>query len=117
MAVIYDKTKFEYVNSVLVNAEETRVEAVKLENKNYSADSSKAVLLATTPLIITNDETVIGKITLKALTDDGGEIRLSDRVYTNGEDTGLVYTKAESEEMAMVSRGSVLTIGESVILK
>lgn len=117
MAVIYDRAKFEYINSTLVNVEGTNVEAVKLENKNYSADSSKAVLLATAPLTITNDETIIGKIILKALTDDGGEIRLSDRVYTNGEDTALVYTKAESEEMAMLSRGSVLTIGESVILK
>ena len=117
MAVVYDRTKLEYVTSVLTDTQGKMVEAVKLENKNYSDDSSKAVLLSTAPMTITNDETVIGKITFKALTDEGGEVCLSNRVYTPGEDTSLVYTKAESEDMALISRGSMLTIGESVILK
>lgn len=117
MAVVYDREKFEYVSSSLTSPDGNKVEAVKLENKNYSQDSSKAVLLATAPFAITNDETIIGKITFKALTDDGGEISLSNRVYTAGDDTALVYTKADSEDMVSVNRGTMLTIGEPVILK
>ncbi len=117
MAVVYDRTKFEYVSAILTNPQGNIIEAIKLENKNYTADSSKAVLLATTPFAITNDEFVIGKITLKALTDEGGEIKLSNRVYTSGDDMALVYTKADSEEMAALSRGEILEIGEAVIMK
>lgn len=117
MAVVYDRTKFEYVSSVLTNPQGDMIEAIKLENKNYSDDSSKAVLLGTAPMSITSDETVIGKIAFKALTDEGGEISLSNRVYTAGDDTALVYTKADSEEMVMINRGTMLTIGNAIILK
>lgn len=117
-AIIYDKTQFEYVSSSMTDAQGKKAEAVRMENKEFTADSSKAVLLATTPIDHNNDEVVIGKVMLKALTDNGGEIRLSNRVYTVGDDTLLVYTEVDGENMAVVNRGSMLKIHtEPIILK
>lgn len=108
--VIFDKSAFEHVSTDFTDDKGELVEAVKLENKEFTLDSVKTVCFGAAPFSYGDEEVCIGKLVLRAKTDIGGEIRLSNRVYTVGQDTELVYTDSTGESIAKISRGAHLVI-------
>ncbi len=108
--VIFDKEKFEHVSTDLADAEGNIVESAKFENKAFTKDSVKTVCFGTKSLGYGDEDVCIGKIVLKALTDDGGEVKLSNRVYTIGQDTELVYMDEKGESIATISKAAHLVI-------
>lgn len=108
--VIFDKSAFEYVKSTLEGNADPSVEYVRAENANFTNDSIKAVCLNPVSFDYNDDEVCIGKVVFKALTDDGGEIKLSNRIYTIGDDTSLVYSHNETGAYVNMSRGTQLKI-------
>ena len=108
--VIFDKSAFEYVKSTLEGNTDPSVEYVRAENANFTNDSIKAVCLNPVSFDYNDDEVCIGKVVFKALTDDGGEIKLSNRIYTIGDDTSLVYSHNETGAYVNMSRGTQLKI-------
>lgn len=108
--VIFDKSAFEYVKSTLEGNADPSVEYVRAENANFTNDSIKAVCLNPVSFDYNDDEVCIGKVVFKALTDDGGEIKLSNRIYTIGDDTSLVYSHNETGAYVNMSHGTQLKI-------
>ena len=114
--VIFDKSAFEYVTSTLEGNTNPGVEYVKAENTNFTDDSIKTVLLNPVSFDYGDEEVCIGKIVFKALTDNGGEIKLSNRIYTVGDDTTLVFSHNETSSYIRLSRGTQLKIDLSPIV-
>ncbi len=113
--VIFDKNAFEYVSSHLVGNTDPTVEYVRAENTNFTNDSIKTVCINPVSFDYSDDEVCIGKVVFKALTDDGGEIKLSNRIYTIGDDTSLVYSHDETGAYVNLSRGTQLKIDTTAI--
>lgn len=114
--VIFDKSAFEYVSSHLVGNTDPSVEYVRAENTNFTNDSIKTVCLNPVSFDYGNEEVCIGKLVFKALTDNGGEIKLSNRIYTVGDDTALVYSHNETSAYISLSRGTQLKIDTTPII-
>ncbi len=108
--VIFNKSEFEYVSAKLEGNTDPAVEYIKAENINFTDDSIKTVCLNPVAFDYGDEDVCIGKIVLKALTDNGGEVKLSNRIYTIGDDTALVYSHNETSEYIMLSRGTQLKI-------
>ena len=108
--VIFDKSVFEYVSSHLVGNTDPTVEYVRAENTKFTNDSIKTVCLNPVSFDYNDDEVCIGKLVFKALSDNGGEIKLSNRIYTVGDDTSLVYSHNETGAYINLSRGTQLKI-------
>ncbi len=115
-AVIFDKAAFEHVSTDITDADGNLVKALKFENKEFTNDSVKTVTFATEPFAYGDEEVKIGKIVLKALTDKGGEVKLSNRIYTIGSDTELVYMDKSGESLASVNKGTELSINTSPVI-
>ncbi len=114
--VIFNKSEFEYVSATLEGNTDPAVEYVKAENTNFTDDSIKTVCLNPVSFDYSDEAVCIGKIVFKALTDDGGEIKLSNRIYTIGDDTALVYAHNETtEHMIMLNRGTQLKIDTTAV--
>ena len=113
--VIFNKSEFEYVSATLEGNTDPAVEYVKAENTNFTDDSIKTVCLNPVAFDYGDEDVCIGKIVFKALTDNGGEVKLSNRIYTIGDDTSLVYSHKETAAYISLSRGTQLKIDTTAI--
>ena len=114
--VIFDKAAFEHVSTDLTNDKGEILETAKFENKEFTADSVKTVCFATSIFAQGDEEVCIGKIVLRAKSDDGGEVKLSNRIYTIGKDTELVYMDTAGESIANIGSGAHLVINTQPVL-
>ncbi len=93
--IIYNKDEFELVSSGLTLPDGTDANAMGAENGDFSSDMAKVVYVTTDVFDYTEDTAVVGKVVLRALTDNGGKIALSNRIHDIGYDTTLVLTKRD----------------------
>ena len=114
--IIFDKAAFEHISTDLTDNKGEIIEAAKFENKEFTPDSVKTVCFATSIFATGDEEVCIGKIVLRAKSDDGGEVKLSNRIYTIGNDTELVYMDASGESIANVGSATYFAINTQPVL-
>ena len=118
LGVVFDKAAFEHVSTNLTDNEGKLVEAMKFENAEFTEDSVKTVCLGDVPFAYGDEEVCVGKMVFRALTDEGGEIKLSNRMYTIGRDTELVYMDQAGETIVSIGSARNLKIHtQPIVLK
>lgn len=89
--IIYNFEEFELVSSTLTMPDGTEVGGVGAENAQAFRDDQLMVAYVNAKNFPYEGDTMIaGKIVLKALTDNGGTLRLSDRISSRGQNTTFV---------------------------
>lgn len=108
--LIYNKKEFEFVSCTLTDNEGNDIESLNMENLDFTEDSIKLVRVLGLPIDHVDKDALVGRVVLKALTDNGGEIRISSRIYTIGDDTSVVYVQRESSSLVSIKDGLDLKI-------
>ena len=94
--VIFDKNEFEFVSSCLINPDGTKnTGALGADNAYFTDDSAKVVYIMVTPEQNDAPVAAVGQVVLKALTDNGGKISLSNRISSVGYDTTILFSGRE----------------------
>ena len=118
-AVIYNSEEFQLVSSHMTTPEGEILNELGADNPAFSEDSMKAVYVTVNALPYTESTITAGKIIFKALTDNGGKFRLSDRITTIGYDTSILLShKTDLTDIGLFEKASVLDINvQDVIIK
>jgi len=92
--IIYNKDEFEFVSSCMMNPDGTKVSgALGADNAKFSSDSAKVVYVMVTPQENNEAVSCVGQVVLKALTDNGGKVSLSNRIGSIGYDTTIIFSE------------------------
>lgn len=116
-AIIYNPEEFEFVKSEFgENAEE--IEVMGADNPKFTKDSVKAVYITLDNYELGENKTA-GKLTFKALSDNGGKFKLSDRISSIGNDTSIMFRNKENiNDNVMLEDASSLKLNtEEIVVK
>lgn len=115
-ALIYDKSKFEFISSTITAGEE-EVNAMQVSNPDFSGDSVKIAFASIAENTLGTDGAYI-KATFKALTDEGGEIMLSNRYNTKlGFDMKLSILNNETNKITSIASDEFGVDTTPIVLK
>ena len=111
-AVIYDPSEFEFVKSCIGDGSEDKYEgALGADNAGFTKDSVKAVYISVDKETFEGNTGVAGKLTFKALSDNGGKFKLSDRISDVGYDTSIMFTEtANIKNTVLLQKSSELKL-------
>ena len=99
VGIIYDYDEFEVVSGCLCGEDGNKFDgAAEALNPTLFDDSLKAIYLTTTNIKFSEASATVGKIVLKAKTDNGGTIRLSERINSRGYDSRLILLKPDEKK-------------------
>ncbi len=116
-AVIYNPSEFEFVKSSFGSGnDENSASAIGADNANFTSDSVKVVYVTIDREAFEGSSGVAGKIQFKALSDNGGKFRLSDRISNVGYDTSIMFTNKEDiQKTLLLEKASEIKINTDEI--
>lgn len=114
--ICYNPDEFQLVSSCLTTSDGGKSSGgLGADNGAFTKDSLKVAYVTVDSYDYTDNKAAVGKIVLKALSDNGGTISLSDRICTVGYDTSLVLTEKESKKIIGLQKDTELKIDTTPI--
>ncbi|MBP3361739.1 MAG: hypothetical protein J6N52_12845 [Clostridia bacterium] len=115
--ILYNPEEFQLVSSCLTTSEGEKSEGgIGADNGALTKDSLKVAYVTVDIYDYIDNKAPVGKIVLKALTDNGGTVSLSDRIGNVGYDTSIVLTDKESKKIVGLQKDTELKIDTTPIV-